>query len=376
MLERAGAFFLVVIFISLFAPPPFCPGLLADEVYLSTGGRIDGEVLSQDDRQVVLQTAYGKVTFQTADVSKVIFSSPLEKQIVLQLTALAPSDVVGRLKLAQAALEGGLKEFANTIYTQVVAIDPDEKTARKALGYVFYEGEWVTARDKEVHAGLVPYKGKWVKVEEREALRRTDTQRSYFANFGLSSQEGGRILNSIVDIDLKVEPRGGYVVRKHVKTWPVKDKSYYYSTDILIWQRLGVFIGVSFMDSSRKRVKGFGTLSYTIYATKVDTLGKVSPDSQIVSATVNITPEMYARESDFGYWDTKVNSTYERIVSDAARASWAEHDYMNCDNTIYVLANKQIDALVPPGVYYVEATFTLKERVKKVGRYVQYQELR
>jgi hypothetical protein len=375
MLELRGGVALAV-FLFVITPLPFSSQVSADEVTLSTGGRIEGEIISQDNQQVVLQTAYGKVTFQTADVSKVAFSSPMEKQIRLQLSGLAPSDVAGRLKLADAAAGAGLKEFANGIYTQVIAIQPDEKTARKALGYVFYEGEWVSARDKDLHPGLVPYKGRWVRVEEREALRQGDAERAYYANFGLSTQEGTEVFNSIVDMEIRIEPRGGYVVRRHVKTWPVKDKPYFYSTDILNWQRLGVFIGVNFIDSSRKKVKGFGALSWTIYAVKADALGNPKVDRELVSGTVEIAPEMYAKESDFSHWDTKVNGMYDKVVSDGARSAWAAQEYMNAGGTIYVLANRAIDALSPPGVYYVEATFTLKDRVKKAGRYVQYQELR
>jgi hypothetical protein len=360
----------------ILAFPVILSPLSADEVLLSTGGRIEGEIISQDSQQVVLQTAYGKVTFQTADISKVVHSSPLEKDLKLQLAGLAPSDIPGRLRLADAALSGGLRDMATNVYTQVIAIEPDERTARKALGYVLYDGEWVTQRERELHPGLVPYRGRWVKPDERESLRQTDAERTYFGSFGLSATEGQAQLDAINDIDLKIEPRGGYLVRRHVKTWPVKDKPYFYSTDIINWQRLGVFIGVSFLDASQKKVKGFGTLSYSVYEVKADTLGNLKPDKQVLSGTVNITPEMYGKESDFAYWDTKINSTYEKVVSDAARQAWADQEYMNAGSTIYVLANREIDDLLPPGVYYVEASFKLKDRVKKVGRYVQYQELR
>jgi hypothetical protein len=350
--------------------------LNADEVLLSSGGRIQGDVISQDERQVVLQTAYGRVTFQTADISKVLYSTPAEKELRLQLAGLKFSDVGGRLKLAEASSTAGLNELANSIYAQVIAINPEEKTARRALGYITYEGEWVTPRDKDMHPGLVPYKGKWVTVNERETLRQSDADRQYFNGFGLSSAAGDALLNSIADINLEIEPRGGYIVRRHVKTWPVKDKPYVYSTDILNWQRLGVFIGVSFLDGTRRRTNGIGTLSYTIYSVKSEAVGTNKVDKEIVSATVDITPEMWSRESDFKYWDTKINSTYDKIVADGARRAWDENYYMNSSGVLYVLANRDIESLVPPGVYYVEATFKLKDRVKKVGRYVQYAELR
>ena len=49
---------------------------------------------------------------------------------------------------------------------------------------------------------------------------------------------------------------------------------------------------------------------------------------------------------------------------------------MNYDGIIYVLANRDINLLTPPGVYFVEAKLTCGDRQKTVGRFVQYAELR
>ena len=374
--RRAGGRGVLLCFAVTSAFLTFAVSTFSDEVLLVTGGRVEGDVVSQDEKQLVMQTAYGRVTFQMADVSKVIQSSPVEKELRAQVAVLAFSDVQGRLKLAEAANDADLRPLADNLYTQVIAIDPDNQTARKALGYVLYEGEWVTPRDRDLHAGMVPYDGKWVTVAERETLRRSDAERAYFNGFGLSGDAGHALVDSISDIDLQVEPRGGYIVRSHVKTWPVKDKPYFYSTDVLNWQRLGVFIGVSFIDGTRRKVNGFGTLSYTVYSVIFDATGNKKIDKSIVSATINITPDMWSRQSDFKYWDTKINGTYEKMVSDDQRAAWAENFYMNSGGVMYVLANRDVTLLTPPGVYYVEASFTLKDRIKKVGRFVQYAELR
>jgi len=350
--------------------------ICADEVMLASGGRIQGEVISKDDRQLVMQTAYGRVTFEIADISQITYSTPLEKQLKMQLSALASSEVAARLQLAAAAAAGGLKDLASSIYTQVIAIDPNEKTARKALGYIFYEEEWVTQRDKELHPGLVPYRGQWVRAEERAVLRQNDAERAYYADFGLAPAEGEKLVDSISDIGLEILPRGGYIVRRHLQTWPVKEKPYFYSMDVLNWQRLGVFIGVTFLDGTRRKLDGFGKLDYTIYSVETDAVGNAKIGKEIYSAAVDIRPEMYGRQSDFKYWDTKINSTYEQVTSDNARAAWAENNYMNCEGVMYVLANPDMELLAPPGVYYVEATFTLKNTVKKAGRFVQYAQLR
>jgi hypothetical protein len=352
------------------------PRASADEIVLKSGGRVQGDIVSRDDTRVVLQTAYGSVTFDTADILEVKQSSDLEKEIRAQLKNLQPSDTATRLKLATKAADAGLADLSKNIYTQVVAISGDDKTARQALGYVQYEGEWVTLRDKNTHEGLVPYHGQWVTAEERDGLRKNEESGKYFAQFGLSAENGASMAQAISDIDVAVEPRGGYIVRKHVKTLPVKDKPYVYSVDVLNWQRLGIFVGVSFIDSSRKRTPGFGRLEYKVYATDTDALGSSKIGKELLSETVVVRPDMWLKKSDFKYWDTKIGSPYEKVVSDEARKAWSTDYFMNNDGILYILANRDIDALTPPGVYYVEATFTMLDKQKKVGRYVQYAELR
>jgi len=348
----------------------------ADEVLLKSGGRVQGDIVSQDKTRVVLQTAYGSVTFDAADIQEVKESSSLEKEIRSELKNLQPSDTASRVKLASKAADAGLADLSKNIYTQIIAISPDDKDARQALGYVQYEGEWVTLRDKNTHEGLVPYQGQWMKAEERDALRKSEESNKYFADFGMSAEDGASMAQAISDIDVAIEPRGGYIVRKHVKTLPVKDKPYVYSVDVLNWQRLGVFVGVSFLDSSRKRTTGFGRLEYKVFATETDALGSNKIGKELVSETILVKPDMWLRKSDFKYWDTKIGGAYERIVSDGARKAWSDEYFMNNDGILYVLANRDIDALTPPGVYYVEATFTMLDKQKKVGRYVQYAELR
>ncbi len=350
---------------------------VADEVFLKNGGSIKGDVVSQDDTYVVLKTAYGSVTFETSDISKVEYSTPLEKKLLADLAALAPSDIPSRMKLAKRAAGSGLDEVSHKIYGQILAIDPDDKNARKALGYVKYEGEWVTPKDKQLHQGLVPYKGRWVTRAQRDVLIKNDEDRAYFARFDVTPSQGQKILEAISDFKVEIEPRGGFLVRRHVSTIPVKDKPYVYSVDALTWKRLGVFVTVSFIDQTRRRVPGFGDLRITIYSVATDAVGNRKPAKPILTETVSLKPEMWEKKSDVRYWDTRINhSSYEKHPSDETKKLWFDNYFMNFDGVLYVLANRDINLLAPPGIYYVEAVFTLKNKEKKAGRYVQYAEAR
>jgi hypothetical protein len=362
--------------LSLVALAAFAAFAAADEIVLKGGGRVSGDVTSREDGRIVLQTAYGSVTFESTDISEVRYSSAREKEIRDQLKGLSPTDIPGRLKLASQASAEGYADLSKSVYTQVIALDADDKTARAALGYVSFEGEWVTPKDRALHPGLVPYQGKWLSAEDRDALRKADENEKYLALFNLSQHDGNEMLSAIADLDVTIEPRGGYIVRRHVETLPVKDKPYVYSVDILNWQRLGVFVGVTFIDGRRKKLNGFGELKYTIYSTETDTLGTHKIGKEILSQTITVTPEMWNRKSDFKYWDTKISSMYEKLPADAARKAWSDEYYMNNDGALYFLANRDINLLAPPGTWYIEASFKMGDKEKKIGRFVQYSELR
>ncbi len=351
--------------------------LPGDEVVLKGGGVIKGSVVSEGASFLVVKTAYGTVTLETGDVSEIRYSSSDEKKLLADLAGLEPSDVTSRLKLARRAAAGGLEDTAKRIYAEILAIDPDENTARKALGYVKYDGQWVIPNEDGKSEGLVPYRGRWVTPQERQSLEAADADRTYFAQFDIAAGDAYKLLETISDFDLSVEPRGGYIVRRHVKTYEVKDKSYFYSVDALTWKRLGVFIGVTFIDKTRKKVPGFGQLSYTIYSVAVDPLGNARPDKPIATGSMQIRPDMWEKKSDFTYWDTRVNhSSYEKNPSDELKKQWADNSVMNVAGVLYVLANGEMELLSPPNTYYIEAVFTLKGREKKAGRYVQYAQAR
>lgn len=349
----------------------------ADQIILKGGNSMRGSVVSEDDRYLVLKTLHGSVTLAKSDVLEVKYSSAKENKILADLAGLSSSDVTGRLRLAKRANAGGLRVTARRIYAQVLAISPNEKTARKALGYVRYAGEWVVAQSKGGREGMVSYEGRWVTPLERDSLAAGEAEKKQFEDFGLESAEGYRLLGEISDFDIQIEPRGGFIVRRHVKTYKVEGKPYVFSVDALTWKRLGIFVGVSFIDAAREKIPGFGKLTVTIYKARQDALGNRKPGDAISQETFVVSPGMWEKKSDFTYWDTRINhSAYEKHASEELKREWAENTHMNFDGILFVLVNRDVELLRQPGAYYIEAVFTLRNREKKTGRWVQYAEAR
>jgi hypothetical protein len=55
--------------------------------------------------------------------------------------------------------------------------DPDDPTARRALGYVRCEDEWLSAEDCHRSRGEVLYQGQWVTADQKAAFDALDSER-------------------------------------------------------------------------------------------------------------------------------------------------------------------------------------------------------
>ena len=61
------------------------------------------------------------------------------------------------------------REFQQA-FEQALVLDPEHAVARRALGYVLYEGIWMTADEVMRAKGYVLYKGEWMAPLTREVL--------------------------------------------------------------------------------------------------------------------------------------------------------------------------------------------------------------
>ncbi len=87
--------------------------------------------------------------------------SPRE-DIAAKRAALAPADVAGRLALADAAQKANLRTERTLLLRDVLLVDPDNETARAALGFTKYTGR------------ATPYKGRWMDKEATALATRAE----------------------------------------------------------------------------------------------------------------------------------------------------------------------------------------------------------
>jgi len=153
------------------------PGLLvADVVYLKSGGRFSGRILEQNAEKVVVDFGDGKVSLPMNEVEEIARgSSPLD-EFDARASKLEPQDVNGWRSLALWASTKGLAAQSRAAYKRVLALAPDDKEAREALGFVQVDGRWLTEEESYRARGFVKYDGEWLTPAEVQ-LAQSDVAR-------------------------------------------------------------------------------------------------------------------------------------------------------------------------------------------------------
>lgn len=149
----------------------------AEVFVLTTGGRIEGELLNPDEKPrttyLVKTSSGGMVTLGSKQVEKVVVKSEDLRLYEMYLPRM-PDSVEGNLKMAQWCSRHGLDELRDFHLQQVILREPDHKEARRDLGYTKVGGRWFIEEEYQRSHGNVRYKGQWRLALEVEFLERQD----------------------------------------------------------------------------------------------------------------------------------------------------------------------------------------------------------
>jgi hypothetical protein len=146
----------------------------ADIFVLNSGGRVSGTWVNADDRlagQYVVETSAGRITLAREQVKQVIRQRPEELEYE-RIAPTYPDTVEGQWTLAEWCRERHLSSHRQVHLRRIVALAPDHADARRALGYSFIDGQWLTQQEFLDRNGLVRYRGMIVTPQEVELLER------------------------------------------------------------------------------------------------------------------------------------------------------------------------------------------------------------
>ncbi len=151
--------------------------LMADEVHLKNGNKLEGIAREEGDR-VIVELGAGNVTLWSSEVEKIVVTkSPLhEYQERLQKIekSTTADDFVA---LALWARANGMPRYAVPLLEKAITLDPDHPAARGMLGYVFLDSRWMTKAESMEAQGFVEFLGGWVTRAERDGILAAEAAR-------------------------------------------------------------------------------------------------------------------------------------------------------------------------------------------------------
>jgi Cysteine-rich secretory protein family len=149
---------------------------LADVVHLTSGGIVRGEIVSETRRQVVVQTAGGRIVIPAHDVTRIERGSSPEEMYQTRLALIDPDDPEAHYSLAMWLQSIRADDLARQELLETVRLDPEHPFARSELGQVRVDGEWI---ERSV-------------LDERRALEREEEEANSRENRSNSGGQSSR----------------------------------------------------------------------------------------------------------------------------------------------------------------------------------------
>ena len=150
----------------------------ADVVTLKDGRQWEGTIVSESAEKVVIDTVGGPVGVARSDIAEVRRGPTRRQQYQERRARVAEDDLEGQLALARWCREQGLRREALYHYQLVLALEPENSEAHRALGHQQVGGRWLTYEEAMAARGLVRYQGRWLEPAEAERARNRDLRRA------------------------------------------------------------------------------------------------------------------------------------------------------------------------------------------------------
>jgi len=143
---------------------------LADTVHLKDGRTLDGRVTKEEKGYVVVDRDR-KYFLRADEVAKVEPARGFMDEYEERLGRLAPDDAEAIYEFGRWLELNDWATRARRAYEEVVALDPDHRGARRALGFKLFEGQWLSPEELNRRKGLVEYEGGWYTEHDLAQLK-------------------------------------------------------------------------------------------------------------------------------------------------------------------------------------------------------------
>jgi hypothetical protein len=155
----------------LFIPFLIPSVLMADTVYLKSGGKVSGRIVTRSETEVEVDVGAGNVKVPMAKVDRVEEGRSALEEYARRAAALGPQDADGWRELARWAKSQSLNTQAHQAYEKVRSISPNDPEANQATGKVQVGGQWVSEEESYRARGYVKFEGEWMTPAEQRSIQ-------------------------------------------------------------------------------------------------------------------------------------------------------------------------------------------------------------
>jgi hypothetical protein len=146
--------------------------LMADEIFLKSGGQISGRIVTQTATEIEVDVGAGRIGVPASSVLRIEKGHSALQEYEDRAGRVPSGDVEGWLALGEWASAQGLGAQAREAYHRALGASPGDPRANAALGNVQVDGRWVSEDEGYRARGYVRYQGEWITPAEHEAMLR------------------------------------------------------------------------------------------------------------------------------------------------------------------------------------------------------------
>jgi hypothetical protein len=156
----------------------------ADEVFLKSGGRLSGRIVSRTATTVEVDVGAGRISVPASSVLRIEEGRSALQEYEERAGRVPAADVNGWVALGEWASAQALGSQAREAYHRALSASPNDPRANEALGNVQVGGRWVSEDDSYRERGYVKFEGEWMTPAEHDAILReraaeADQERQY-----------------------------------------------------------------------------------------------------------------------------------------------------------------------------------------------------
>ena len=145
---------------------------LSDEVFLKSGGRVSGRVVSRSATTVEVDVGAGRIAVPASSVLRIEEGRSALQEYEERAGRIAAADAEAWIALGEWASARGLSTQAREANGRALAAAPNDPRANAAVGNVQIGGRWVSEEEGYRAKGYVQFEGEWMTPAEHQVILR------------------------------------------------------------------------------------------------------------------------------------------------------------------------------------------------------------